>query len=261
MLYDLTQTLPMARAPFQTVGKPELLSQTVETAIEEAIRSGDFSTGDKLPSEMELCAQFGVSRTVMREALRMLSARGLVRIEKGRGIFVSRLSVDSVANPMELYLHMHSGPDHAVDVVGARQLIEPPIAAAAALHHTAEDAAWLRDNLAELATVAHDQKRMSALDMSFHLRIADAAHNPVLPLLLRPIHMLMPAIKTDIYGVVGDAHAAAVLWHTRILDAILDRDPEAASAAMAGHLEVAMEHVVTAQRQKQAAREPVAAAA
>lgn len=233
---------------FKTVGKSELLSQTVETAIEDAIRSGELAQGDKLPSEMELCAQFGVSRTVMREALRMLSARGLVRIEKGKGNFVSRLSADSVATPMELYLHMHSGPSQAIHVVGARQLIEPPIAAAAAEKHTAADAAKLRANIAELATAGNDKALLSSLDMSFHLLIAEAAHNPVLPLFIRPIQMLMPAIKADVYRVVDDAHATAVHWHTRILEAILDRDPVRAAAEMKGHLEIAMEHVQASKR-------------
>ena len=67
----------MPSPTFKAVGKTELLSQTVESAIEAAIRSGEYEVGEKLPSEMELGAQFGVSRTVMREALRMLSARGL----------------------------------------------------------------------------------------------------------------------------------------------------------------------------------------
>ena len=235
---------------FKAVGKPELLSQTVESAIEESIRSGELAPGHKLPSEMALCKQFGVSRTVMREALRMLSARGMVRIEKGRGIFVSRVSADSVATPMELYLHMHSGPDHGIHVVGARQLFEPPIAAEAAQHHTEEDAEKLRANVARLAQAEHDRELMSTLDMSFHLLIAEASHNPMLPLFMRPIQMLMPAIKQQVYGLVEDAHGAAVHWHTRILDAILARDPERASAEMAGHLEIALEHVAAASRQR-----------
>ena len=243
----------MPSPPFKTVGKSELLSQTVETAIERAIRSGDYAVGEKLPSEKELCGQFGVSRTVMREALRMLSARGLLRIEKGRGIFVSRLSADSVATPMELYLHMHSGPDHALHVVGARQLIEPPVAAEAARHHTDADAARLRANVAELATAKRNRGLLSSLDMSFHLLIAEAAHNPVLPLFIRPIQMLMPAIKEDVYEVVGDAHEMAVHWHSRILEAVLDRDASAAAAEMHGHLEIAMAHVRVARGRREAA--------
>ena len=240
----------MSKAQFGAIGKSELLSQTVETAIQEAIRSGVLREGEKLPSEMELCAQFQVSRTVMREALRMLSARGLIRIEKGRGIFVRRLSVDSVATPMELYLHMHSGPDHALHVVGARQLIEPPIASAAALYHTAADAERLRANVSELTSATHDHARLSQLDMSFHLLVAEATHNPVLPLFIRPIQMLMPAIKADVYQVVDDAHEAAVRWHTRILDAILARDADRAAEEMHLHLEIAMEHVRAALDQK-----------
>ncbi|MEM1117178.1 MAG: FadR/GntR family transcriptional regulator [Bacteroidota bacterium] len=244
----------MPKTRFKAVGKSELLSQTVETAIEDAIRAGDFGQGDKLPSEMQLCEQFGVSRTVMREALRVLSARGLLRIEKGRGIFVQRLSADSVATPMELYLHMHTGPDHALHVVGARQLIEPPIAAAAAVHHAASDAEKLRANVADLATVKGDQERLSQLDMTFHLLIAEAAHNPLLPLFVRPIQKLMPAIKANVYEVVGDAHEAAVHWHTRILEAILARDAGRAEAEMREHLEVAREHVeTTLARQAEAA--------
>ncbi|WP_412061783.1 FadR/GntR family transcriptional regulator [Rubrivirga sp. IMCC45206] len=233
----------MSSTRFKAVGKPELLSQTVETAIEDAIRAGTFAQGDKLPSEMQLCGEFGVSRTVMREALRMLSARGLLRIEKGKGIFVQRLTADSVANPMELYLHMHSGPDNALHVVGARQLIEPPIAAAAAVHHTEADAAKLRANIEALTAATNDRERLSQLDMAFHLLIAEATHNPVLPLFIRPIQLLMPAIKAGVYEAVGDAHTAAVHWHSRILDAILARDADRAAAEMTGHLEIAREHV------------------
>ena len=247
MLSDTYPAERMSGTQFKSVGKSELLSQTVETAIEEAIRSGDLAEGEKLPSEMALCSQFGVSRTAMREALRMLSARGLLRIEKGRGTFVRRLSADSVVAPMELYLHMRSGgTDHALHVVGARQLIEPPIAAAAALHHTDEDAEKLRANLAELATAADDDEALSRLDMAFHLLIAEAAHNPMLPLFIRPIQMLMPAIKADVYHAIDDAHSAAVHWHTKIVDAILARDAPGAETAMTQHLEVAREHVETA---------------
>ena len=243
----------MPTTSFKTVGKPELLSQSVESAIEDAIRSGELGQGDKLPSEKKLCLQFGVSRTAVREALRMLSARGLLRIEKGRGIFVEQLSADTVAAPMELYLHLNSGEDHAIHVVGARQLIEPPIAAEAALRHTESDAEKLRANVAQLAVAEHDSALMSTLDMSFHLLIAEAAHNPVLPLFIRPIQMLMPAIKASVYGVVDDAHATAVHWHSRILDAILARDAGLAEAEMRGHLEIAMEHVLSAKSERKEA--------
>lgn len=228
---------------FKSVGKSQLLSHTVEENIEAAIRDGRLAIGDKLPSEMELCEQFGVSRTVMREALRMLSARRLVRIEKGRGIFVSAPTAASVSDPMALYLHMSGGADVALDVVHARQIIEPPIAAEAARRHTEEDAERIVANLEALKACERPFDKLSRLDMEFHVLIAEATQNPMLPLFIHPIQQLMPKIKTGVYHVVHDAHEAAVEWHTAIVEAVLARDAEGAQERMIQHLEVAEEHV------------------
>jgi GntR family transcriptional repressor for pyruvate dehydrogenase complex len=228
---------------FKSVGKSQLLSHSVEEEIESVIRSGRLAVGEKLPSEMELCQQFGVSRTVMREALRMLTARRLVRIEKGRGIFVNAPSAASVSDPMALYLHMNAGPDHALDMVFARQLIEPPIAAEAARRHTAEDAERIVANLEALEAIEHPYQTLSRLDMEFHVLVAEATQNAVLPLFIHPIQQMMPKIKVGVYGVVEDAHAAAVEWHTAIVEAILARDAEGAHAAMTQHLQVAEDHI------------------
>lgn len=239
---------------FNTVGKPELLSQTVETEIENVIRQGLIPPGEKLPSEHQLCDQFGVSRTVMREALRMLSARNLLRIEKGRGIFVNKPTVDSVASPMELYLHMHGVADSAHDVIIARTIIEPSIAALAAENRTEAEADRLLRNVRSLASAdPHDHKRLAELDMAFHSMIAEFTHNSVLPLLSRPIQLFMPYIKKDVYDAIGNAHEAALYWHQLIADAIVDHKPESAREAMSGHLEVAAEHVQTAMLAKRKA--------
>ena len=77
---------------FSPVKKPQSLSKYVESEIEAAIRSRRFTPGSKLPSENLLCEQFGVSRTAIREAIRMLNARGMVDVYKGRGVFVSHVS-------------------------------------------------------------------------------------------------------------------------------------------------------------------------
>ncbi len=240
----MSYNLPVSLSDmFKSVGTSQLLSHKVEEKIEAAIADGRFAIGDKLPSEMELCKQFGVSRTVMREALRMLSARRLVRIEKGRGIFVATPSVASVSDPMALYLHLNRGANHALDVVHARQLIEPPIAAEAARRHTEEDAERIVANLDMLKACEHPFEKLSKLDMEFHVLIAEATHNPMMPLLIHPIQQLMPKIKTGVYYAVDDAHESAVEWHTAIVEAILDRDAKAAHERMARHLQVAEKHI------------------
>lgn len=173
----------------------------------------------------------------------MLSARGLVNVEKGRGVFIKSVTAQSVADPMRLYLQMQFDEEHALHLVHARQVIEPPIAASAAIHHTSEDAEKLLRNLEELRQTEGDFAELARLDMDFHLGIAKASENPIIPLLLEPIHMLMPKIKSSIYAAVDDAKQSAVIWHEKILNAILARDAEGASQAMTDHLGIAEKHI------------------
>ena len=227
---------------FQPVGKRRLLSKLVESQIEEAIRSKSVLPGEKLASEQELCGQFKVSRTALREALRMLAARGLVISMKGKGIYVQSISAETVTDPIYLYLRMQHESNYILDVIHARQIIEPPIAASAALYHTEEDAVRLQKDLNDLKAYEGDYKELSRLDMLFHLDIAKASENPLVPLLLEPIHRLAPRIKSSVYATIIDAKQSAVEWHGKILTAILNRDPENARLAMIRHLEIAEQH-------------------
>jgi GntR family transcriptional repressor for pyruvate dehydrogenase complex len=227
---------------FSSIGKRGLLSKLVESKIEEAIRTKAFLPGAKLPSESELCQQFEVSRTAVREALRMLSARGLITIKKGKGMFVQNISAETVTDPIHLYLEMQHDRNYVLDVVHARQIIEPPIAASAALHHTEEDAEKLKRDQNDLVRSEGDYEELSSLDMLFHLDIAKASENALIPLILEPIHRLVPQIKSSVYATVVDARRSAVEWHEKILTAILNRDAEGARNAMIRHLEIAEQH-------------------
>lgn len=227
---------------FSAIAKTTQISKLVEAQIEEAIMSRRFEPGSKLPTENALCQQFGVSRTAVREALRMLSARGLIRINKGKGIFVQQISADTVTAPLQLFLTLTSDRHHVLDIVHARQIIEPPIAASAALHHTEEDARQLERDHRALEASTDDFSQLAHLDMIFHLSIARASENSIIPLILEPIHRLLPQIKSSVYASVSDAKDSAVIWHRRILDAILARDAEGARKAMEEHLLIAEEH-------------------
>lgn len=78
--------------------------------------------------------------------------------------------------------------------------------------------------------------------MLFHLDVAKASENSIIPLILEPIHRLIPQIKSSVYATVGDAKQSAVEWHQKILAAILQRDAKGARNAMIRHLEIAEEH-------------------
>ena len=238
---------------FISVEKRSLLSNIVVSQIEKNIRSKALAPGAKLPSELALCQQFGVSRTAVREALRTLSARGLITIMKGKGIFVQNISSETVTDPIYLYLEMQHDRSYAFDVVHARQIIEPPIAASAALHHTEEDAEKLKKDQNDLVQSEGDYEELSRLDMLFHLDIAKASENSLIPLLLEPIHRLTPQIKSSVYATIIDAKQSAVEWHQKILTAILQRDAEGAQNAMKRHLEIAEEHTEQMLQKQQSA--------
>ena len=227
---------------FEPVGNRHLLSAVVESKIEEAIRAKMLLPGEKLPTELELCQQFDVSRTAVREALRMLSARGLITVKKGKGIFVQSPSVETVTDPIHLYLQMQSEKSYVLDVVHARQIIEPQIAASAAQHHTEEDAKKLKKDFQDLVSSEGDYNELTRLDMLFHLDIAKASENSIIPLILEPIQRLAPRIKSSVYATVADAKQSAIEWHEKILNAILQHNADAAFEAMTHHLKIAEQH-------------------
>jgi GntR family transcriptional repressor for pyruvate dehydrogenase complex len=218
------------------------LSKSVEQSISQAISQKKFSTGEKLPSELELCKQFGVSRTVIREAVTSLQAKGLIAVRKGKGIFVKELTGSSVSDPLQFYLQMNSGRSDVIDLVRARQLIEPEVAALAAASRTAEDLVRLKEDLARLGACADDYAALARLDTQFHVDIARATGNPVLPLLMEPIHRMMPQIKSSVYATVAEAKQTALVLHQRVFRAISSGRPEEARQEMVRHLETAERH-------------------
>lgn len=228
---------------FAPVENREILSKKIANLIEEAIHSKKLANGNKLPSEAELSSQFGVSRTVIREALRTVSAKGLISIEKGRGIFVKALSADTVSNPLHQYLKFKIEHNYALDVIHARQIIEPSIAAFAALHRTAEDMQKLNSNIERLKNYSGELAGLASLDMEFHLLIARASQNQVMPLILDPIHRLMPEIKKSVYATNDHAQESAIEWHSKIVHEIVKGDANGAREMMNKHLAIAEEHI------------------
>jgi len=227
---------------FTPVENRGLLSKIIATKVEKAIRSKQFLSGDKLPTEMELCNQFGVSRTSVREALRTLSAKGLISVVKGKGIYIKEPSSDIITDHLQSYLQLNSERDYVMDIVHARQMIEPVIAASAALNYTSADAEKLKNDIEELKHCNGSFTELAKLDTRFHLDIARASQNSIMPLLLDPINQLMPEIRSYVYATNKDAKDSALIWHQKILDGIIIRDSVAAKEAMTQHLKIAEEH-------------------
>lgn len=219
------------------------IKEIIASQIEEAILEKKYLPGNKLPSENELCKIFGVSRTSVREAIQILQAHGLVEIVKGKGIFVKSISSESVSNSILKFLEHRFEGDYYFDLIHARQIIEPGIAYLAALNRTDEDLKKLAKDIEDIKNNEGDPIKHGEYDMSFHMHLAKASQNKLLPLLLKPVHKLMPGVKSKILTDVAEAKEAAVVWHTKIYNKVKKQDPDGAKSSMIAHLEIAEKHI------------------
>lgn len=227
---------------FNAVSERLSIKDMILNQIERAILSKEISPGEKLPSENELCKQFGASRTSVREALQSLIAYGLISVEKGKGMFVNKISSESVTTPLSKYLHMRLDELYMLDLVKARQIFEPAIAYEAALKHTEADIDVLKTDISELESHSGGFKQLAKLDMEFHQHLAKATQNIVVPLLLKPVQTLMPEVKSTVYENIQDAKDSAIIWHDKILEAVQQKNPQLAFARMTEHLKIAEDH-------------------
>ena len=197
----------------------------VQSRLQAAIEAGQYKQNDRLPSESELARSFDVSRPVVREALMSLQALGLTASQSGRGTFVVS---DRVRVPL---LMGRYSPAHIREV---RRCIEIPSARLAAERRTDRDVGELAASLARMAD-ADDPAKRNGYDASFHIAIAQAGGNP---LIVKLIEDLRTVLEEHSLAVARAPHRrqAAIAEHTAIYDAIVERDPDAAAAAMEAHL-------------------------
>jgi len=228
---------------FQQIGKKQTLSQEIQQNIEDAIINKTFQPGQKLPTEKEMCEMFAVSRTALREALQMLSARGLINVRKGSGIYIEDYHPDHVIKPMHLYLQLNLDKHYLGYIINVRKMIEPPIARLAAKNRTEADIKKFEKNLEDLKKCAdNDFKKEGLLDRDFHMLIANASGNPMIPMMVEPIFQIMPRVKMLIYAEVDVAKKAALDYHSRIFEKIKNQDEQGAYDEMKIHIKIAEEH-------------------
>lgn len=219
--------------------------QQVEERIKAAILTGELKSGDILPPEAELARQFEVSRTTLREALRVLSTQHLITKAPGArgGNFVRSIDhhslgavvIDSVHNLLAL------GSIRFEEVSEVRQYLEVPSVRAAALHRTDLDLEVLAEIVERQKSVSVDDPEVPTLDERFHTHIAVASGNRVLASFVSALHHeTEPVHYLDLSPDVG---RTTVKQHQAILNAIQEQDPDAAEAAVVEHLTYLRTHI------------------
>jgi GntR family transcriptional repressor for pyruvate dehydrogenase complex len=222
-----------AEALFQQVPREPRLSDKVAEMMLETILSRKLQVGDRLPSERELGEQFNVSRTVVREAVRALVAKGVIEVRSGSGLRVAAVDAAAVSESMSLYLRGATLDFEKVHEV--RALFEVHIAGLAAERATEEDLARLTAVHERMQGEASDVEHAARDDLEFHRMIALATQNELYLLLMDSIGSALIDIRRENLG--SGSTPLTLSQHEAVLERIAARDPDGAREAMAAHLE------------------------
>ncbi|MEN9935018.1 MAG: hypothetical protein RLZZ387_1597 [Chloroflexota bacterium] len=226
---------------FRAVTRESTLASRVADEIEARIVAGRLQPGERLPSERELAEQFGVSRTVIREAVRVLAAKSLLEVRSGSGTVVRTPTTRSVAQSVTLLLRTGQQIDHAA-IHEVRCALEVEIAGLAAERRTPEDLTQLEGLLDEMEALVSDpallvrsRDQFIANDIRFHAALAVATHNALFVMLLDSLADVMIEVR-QMGFVVPDSHQQALRYHRSIYAPVRAGDGAAAREAMRAHL-------------------------
>lgn len=219
-----------------TAVKPGVkLADQVATALESEIRAGRLSAGAKLPTEVALVQQFGVSRTVVREAISRLKSRGLVDSRQGSGMYVQQAGYE----PLNFDPQLSASKEAVLQIVEVRRALEAEVADLAAQRRTPEHVAALRQAMRDIAAAVEAGRDGVEEDVRFHRVIAQAAGNPFLISTLDYLAQFLRGATRVTRANEARRHDfadAVTREHERVVQAIEAGDPAAARQAAASHM-------------------------
>ena len=209
------------------------ITSQVEERIRELIESGKYGAGMKLPTENELCSALGVGRGSVREAFRLLQAKGLVEIKPGRGAFVAEES----PNAENAVMWLVQNEADLRDFIEVRNALEPLAAKRMAERGSDTQIAALQDIHDRFLSAIRsgNSKQIAALDEAFHSAIVSGSGNSLLIDIDSRLSRGMHDFRSNTFAVEQNAKNA-VEPHSRILDAIVHRNGESAQREMLYHL-------------------------
>lgn len=215
--------------------KQQRLYEKVADKLQDLIGTGELKAGDRLPNERTLAEQFGVSRTVIREASKALAVRGLIEVRPGQGTFVIDATGDTLSQSFQTMLYLDQGVGAQEQLVEVREILEPEIAYRAALRARPEDIRAMRQAVAAMDLTMDDMARFIRADDDFHLALAVATQNVFVPRLMASVVDVLQEHRGRIFHTEGGP-ARGQDHHRRILRAVEEGAPEAAREAMRSHL-------------------------
>ena len=204
--------------------------------LRDQIIEGRRAAGDRLPPEQVLAEQFGISRSGVREALRVLESQGLVQIRHGYGggVFVREAGLDQVLGALDTTLRL--GQVDVSELYQARLALEPALAVLAAERAAADFIRRLEENVQAAHGLIDRGRDAFGLNLEFHTILAEGAGNRVLGLFMRSVVELLERLDRE-YPTNRAVSRQAVDDHKSLIEALRTGDGAAAAAKMTVHLE------------------------
>ena len=200
--------------------------------FKQLISEGTMAPGGRLPAERELATSFGVSRSSLRQALKVLEIMGVISQRVGDGTYLNSSAKAILSEPMQFLILLDGISVH--ELMEARLIVEPQLAAQAAERATEEDIANIRGEIEAMEKPGDDLTQLIEHDLLFHQAIFAAAKNRVCGLMFAVVHQSLKNLITMTSQVVDAEHT--LVLHRRILNAIRKREPEEARRRMSEHL-------------------------
>lgn len=220
--------------------QPVTLVDQVVAALQQWIETEELQPGDRLPSTARLVREFGVSRPVIREALKTLEGRGVIEIGNGRRAVIKPVSSDILHS----YFHraVALGDDNLLQILEVRHGLEVQAARLAAQRATPEDLERLQHLVDKMRARLHDSTAYTELDLEFHLSVAAAAHNKMLYFLVESIRdVLRDTIQEGLrYRLTERDLELVQSTHEDIVQRLVAHDGEGSAQAMAFHFDDAI---------------------
>lgn len=200
------------------VGQSSVVNQVIER-IKEAIIAQELLPGDYLPTETELIESLGVSKTSVREAIKMLQALGVLEVKRGRGTRIREKFNGDLLSPLIYQLLLARGTIQ--EIIDFRIMFEPAYTIMAMERATSENIASIAATIEDLAMAVTENRQTAREDMAFHLEILYSTHNP---LVIRVGETIMELFKASIGYTVKHHPEIALRDHRRIFEVFCRKD-------------------------------------
>lgn len=225
---------------FNSISSKKVYEQVIEQ-IQERILNGEIKKGDKLPSERELSEQMNVSRTSIREAIRVLETMGVIESKQGEGNFICINIEKSLIEPLSMIFKLNDGTWQ--NVLEFRELLELQTVKIAAIRATDKECMELKniiDEMKEETNITYNSKAIVLLDQKFHNKLATISRNYLIESLFTMSSKLFEVfIEEAREKIISTYWSKEVLFekHNDIYEAIKDKNPDLAYEKMKDHME------------------------